>query len=68
MFRIKVKVMAPDANNDMGDRTMSPAIERDGALWDGWVLIEGSSLAVHANLFNGDILSRYRAQGSKLVF
>jgi len=70
MFRIKVKVMAPDANNDMGDRTMSPAIERDGALWDGWVLIEGSSLAVHANLFNGDTLTgwsvpRYRAEGFK---
>jgi len=34
MFRVKVKMMAPDANNEMGNRTMSPAIERDEALWD----------------------------------
>jgi len=71
MFRVKVKMMAPDANNEIGNRTMNPAIERDGAFWDDWVLIEESSLAVHASLFNGDTLTewsvpRYRAEGSKL--
>jgi len=70
MFRVKVKMMAPDANNEMGNRTMSPAIERDEAFWDDWVLIEGSALAVHASLFNGDTLTgwsvpRYRAEGFK---
>jgi len=45
-------MVVPDANNGIDDRMVSPAIERSRVFWDDWVLIEGSSLAVH-----GDTLS-----------